>query len=305
MRGKGAGVFFSAFIFLMSVGVAHADPGFVIAESQVRATDTVHFSITGGEGHVTYEIEVAGRDVLKGSGDGAAVSGQFTMPDLGAGAKSVKVEADIKDSDDKTEVKRKLQYLGLALPVEPEPVPNLEPQPAAAAPQQTAAATPAPSSTPAAAAAPVPEPSRSTGRRASRASTRARVGRPPVTAPCCAAAEARRTTRGRRRRSTLAVRPRAPHRCSTACRSPGSENYVPDDTVHPASKKQPVHKPVFGSAVANRAGSEPAMAISHPGRARHARLRARRHRRSCAGAAPAKPRNPPRPRPWERAATVT
>ena len=148
MRGKGAGVFVSAFIFLMSVGVAHADPGFVITESQVRANDTVHFSITGGEGHVTYEIEVAGRDVLKGSGEGAAVSGQFTMPDLGASAKSVKVEADIKDSDDKTEVKRYLKYLGLALPVEPEPVP--EPEPAAAAPQQTAAAAPAPSSAPAA-----------------------------------------------------------------------------------------------------------------------------------------------------------
>ena len=46
---------------------------------------------------------------------------------------------------------------------------------------------------------------------------------------------------------------------------PGSENYVPEDEVHPAPKKQPVHKPVFGSTVAERTSSEPAMAIFIPG----------------------------------------
>ena len=136
----------------MSAGVAHADPSFVIAESQARAGDAVHFSITGADGDddLTYELEVADRTVLEGAAEGN-VSGSFTMPDLGGSAKSVTVEADIREDDDKTTVKRKLQYLGPALPPAPP-----EPQQAAAepAPQQTAAAVPAPSRPSAAAEAP-------------------------------------------------------------------------------------------------------------------------------------------------------
>ena len=114
IRRRGAGVFFSALIFLMSAAVAHADPTFVLAESQARAGDSVHFTITGADDHVTYEVEVADRDVLEGEadGDGGVVAGQFTMPDLGSAAKSVQVEAEIREDDDKTTVKRKLQYLG-------------------------------------------------------------------------------------------------------------------------------------------------------------------------------------------------
>ncbi len=139
----------------MSAAVAQADPSFVLAESQARAGDAVHFSITGGEDQVTYELQVADRDVLNGGADGdnGAISGQFTMPDLGGTAKSVTVEAEIRDDgDDKTTVKRKLQYLGPAAKVDPTPVPPA-PVAAPAAPQQ-AVSGPAPAQGPAAAAAP-------------------------------------------------------------------------------------------------------------------------------------------------------
>jgi hypothetical protein len=252
----------------MSVAVAHADPGFVITESQVRAGDTVHFSITGGEGHVTYEIEVAGRDLLKGSGDGGSVSGQFAMPDLGVAAKRVKVEADIKDSDDKTEVKRKLQYLGLALPVV-TPDPPAEPQPAAPAPQQLAAATPAPtSSTPA--AAPVTPAQAAQPRSKTRAKTRSRRHtrkrrkeerhRAVLHRSGGQKSEAAARTKKRARRPAVRTAP-----LFDGVPEPGSENYVPDNQLHATPKKQPVRKPVFGNAVANRASSEAAMAIFIPG----------------------------------------
>ena len=254
----------SAFIFLMSVAIAHADPGVVISESQLRAGDAVHFFIIGGEGHVTYEIEVAGRDLLKGSGDGGGVSGQFTMPDLGAGAKSVKVEVDIKDSDGKTEVTRKLQYLGLALPVlAPNPPP--EPEPAAPAPQQIAAATPAPtSSTPAAAAvtpvqAAKPR-SKAKSRRHSRKRRKDKSHRAVLRRSGGQKSELPPTTKKRSRRHAARTAP-----LFDGVPEPGSENYVPDDQVHAAPKRKPVHKAVFGSAVADRVGGEPAMAIFIPG----------------------------------------
>jgi hypothetical protein len=133
----------------MSAAVAHADPSFVLAESQARAGDVVHFSITGADDRVTYELEVADREVLKGEADadGGVISGQFTVPHLGGTAKSVEVEAEIREPDDKTTVTRKLQYLGPALAA-PAPA---APQPAAApvVPQPTAAA-PAPAHIPAA-----------------------------------------------------------------------------------------------------------------------------------------------------------
>jgi hypothetical protein len=132
----------------MSAAVAHADPSFVVAESQARAGDVVHFTISGADGKLTYDIEVDDRDVLKGSGKGV-IGGQFTMPDLGSKAKSVTVEAEMRDEDGDEEDKRKLQYLGQALPVEPpapEPqaAPPAAPQPApAAAPSAPVAAAPA------------------------------------------------------------------------------------------------------------------------------------------------------------------
>ena len=256
---------FTAFIFVMSVAVAHADPRFVIAESQVRANDTVHFSIAGGEGHVTYEIEVAGRDLLKGSGDGAAVSGQFTMPDLGASAKSVKVEADIKDSDDKTEVTRKLQYLGLALPViAPDPPPA--PEPAAPALQQIPAAAPAPPSSAPAAAAVTPvqagkqRSTKTRSRRHARKRHKTKSHRAVLRRSGGQKSEAAAKRKKHARREAARTAP-----LFDGVPEPGSENYVPEDQIHAAPQKQPVHKPVFGSAVANRSGGEPAMAILIPG----------------------------------------
>jgi len=149
IRRARAGVFFSALIFSMSAAAAHADPSFVLAESQARAGDVVHFSITGADDRVTYEVEVADREVLEGEADadGGVISGQFTVPHLGGTARSVEVEAEIREPDDRTTVTRKLQYLGPALP----PPAPAGPQPAAApvVPQQTAVA-PAPAHIPAA-----------------------------------------------------------------------------------------------------------------------------------------------------------
>ena len=139
----------------MSAAVAQAEPSFVLVESQARAGDAVHFSITGAEDRVKYDLEVAGRDVLAGEADGdaGAISGQFTMPDLGGTAKSVTVEAEIEDDgDDETTVKRKLQYLGPAVQVDPAPAPPVA-LTVPATPQQTGSGT-APAQGPAAAAAP-------------------------------------------------------------------------------------------------------------------------------------------------------
>ena len=93
------------------MAAAHTDLSFVLTgpETQARAGDPVHFSITGAQKLVSYELEVADTEVLEGS----AVSGQFTMPDLGEAARVVTVEAELRGpGKKKTTVKRKLMYLG-------------------------------------------------------------------------------------------------------------------------------------------------------------------------------------------------
>ena len=261
-----AGVFFSALILTMSAGVAHADPGFVIAESQVRAGDTVHFSITGGEGRVTYEIEVGDRDVTKGSGEHGAASGQFTIPDFGSTAKTLKVEADIRDSDDETEVNRKLQYLGAALPA---PAPAAAPQTAPAVPQQIAAA-PATSPAPAAAAptAEVPKAkhrSKSTPRKHSR--KRHKVKRRKVKRHRAVSRRNREHTREAPVKAKRRARRPAPRTAPLfdGVPEPGSENYSPEDQESSEPKKRAARTPVFASTVASRANGEPAVAIILPG----------------------------------------
>jgi hypothetical protein len=143
-----------------------------LAQSQARAGDVVHFSITGADDRVTYEVEVADREVLEGEADadGGVISGQFTVPHLGGTAKSVEVKAEIRESDDRTTVTRKLQYLGPALAA-PAPA---EPQPAAApvVPQQTAVAPP-PAPVPAATEA-TPSPSPAVKHRSKRVQRRHR-----------------------------------------------------------------------------------------------------------------------------------
>jgi hypothetical protein len=157
MRGaRAGGALVGLLIFLLSAGVAQADPSLVLAESGARAGDPVHFSISGAEGRVEYEVEVGGRDVAAGSGAGA-VSGQFTMPNLGNSAKAVTVEADLEDEDDDTTVYRKLQYLGPAVAVtgvQPSAAPAPAPPEAPASPPQPVQvpqATLAPAAAPAAA----------------------------------------------------------------------------------------------------------------------------------------------------------
>ena len=126
-------------IFFASVGAAHAHPDFALVEAEARAGDTVHFSITGANGTVTYDLEIGHHDVVEDAvGAGKVVVGQFTLPHLGDSSKTVTVEAEMRDSRHKKTVKRKLRYLGPALaatrpPPDPGPQPAAEP-PAAAAP---------------------------------------------------------------------------------------------------------------------------------------------------------------------------
>ena len=94
--------------------MAQAKPDFDIAENGARAGEAVHFSIADFQGSVSYEIEVADKDVLKGSGAGSAVLSTFTMPDLGDKSRSVTVAAEIRDAKKKKTIKEKLQYLGKA-----------------------------------------------------------------------------------------------------------------------------------------------------------------------------------------------
>ena len=260
IRRTAAGGLSSALILLMSVGVAHADPGFTIAESQVRAGDTVHFSITGAEGDLTYEIEVGNRDVLKGSGDGGTASGQFTLPDFGEAAKKLKVEADIRDSDDKTEVKRKLQYLGAALP---PPAPAAAPEIAPPVPQAspavpTTAPAPAASAAPVAAAPVAKHRSKSTARKRVRKHRKVKRHRRVV-----------HRTREREREVPVKKRVRRPAPRTAplfdGVPEPGSENYTPDDQQTSQPKKKPAHTSLFGSEVASRGSAEPTAAILVPG----------------------------------------
>ncbi|MGH2979361.1 MAG: hypothetical protein ACRDLQ_06965, partial [Solirubrobacterales bacterium] len=140
IRRPRSAVLVSALFFLLSTGAAHADPHFALTESQARAGEAVHFSISGARGRVEYELEIGDREVLEGSGAGKHVLGQFTMPDLGPTGRTVTVEAEIEESDDRTSVERKLLYLA------PAPAPTtttVVATPPAAVLETPSAATPA------------------------------------------------------------------------------------------------------------------------------------------------------------------
>ena len=110
----------------------------------------VHFSISDIDEDETYVLEIGDRRLAEGSGNKAErVSGQFTMPDLGGGERTVTVEAEIGERGDTTTVKRTLRYLGalapaLAIagpsPAPPTPVPAA-PTPTAVPPEPTRAST--------------------------------------------------------------------------------------------------------------------------------------------------------------------
>jgi hypothetical protein len=217
-------------MFFVSAGVAHADPSFVLTESEARAGDTVHFSISGAEGRVTYDLEIEDREVVEdGAGSGRSVSGQFTMPDLGPSSRTITVKASIEDSDDSTTVTRKLQYLvpdqAVAGPA------GALPPPAPAALQQ-AAANPEPAH-PSLAAKPPASRRPAEKRRASRAPRRERArhtGRRQESAP--SRGRSRRRAGPVKRARSKRVRPRTaplfdgvPESAST----PGSEAGPPID----------------------------------------------------------------------------
>jgi hypothetical protein len=130
-----AAALFTTVIFLLSASAAHAHPNFELTEGAARAGDVVGFSISGIDGSATYELEIDDTQVLQGAGDGV-VSGTFAVPDLGGAIRTVTVEAEIRGSDKRKKVKRKLDYLGPALPVVGLPAPVLPASvPAAVAPQ--------------------------------------------------------------------------------------------------------------------------------------------------------------------------
>jgi hypothetical protein len=126
-----------------SAGVARADPSYVLTgpETQARAGDLVHFTISGTHKHLTYALEIGDTKVAEGSAGGNLVSGQFTLPDLGEAARTVTLEAELGGPGKKktTTVRRELRYLGPALaaggPPEVQPValPVVQ-QPAVSAP---------------------------------------------------------------------------------------------------------------------------------------------------------------------------
>jgi hypothetical protein len=110
---------FTTLCLLLSAAPACADPTFLLAQSEARAGDTVQFSIAGANKHVTYDIEVGGKEVLEGSGSpGRMILGQFTMPDLGASSRTVTVQAEIDERRGTTVARRNLQYL-LPAPSQP------------------------------------------------------------------------------------------------------------------------------------------------------------------------------------------
>jgi hypothetical protein len=143
-----------------SAVVAHADPSYVLTgpETQARAGDLVHFTISGTHKHLGYKLEIGDTKVVEGSAGGNLVSGQFTLPNLGQAARTVTLEAELDGPGKKktTTVRRELQYLGPALasggPADDQPVvlPVVLPvvtQPAASGPVVPAPPAAAPAAT--------------------------------------------------------------------------------------------------------------------------------------------------------------
>ena len=99
----------------------------------------VHFSISDIDEDETYVLEIGDRRLAEGSGTKAEqVSGQFAMPDLGGGARTVTVEAEIGERNDMTTVKRTLRYLGALAPAPATSgQPPAPPAPVPAAPTPT------------------------------------------------------------------------------------------------------------------------------------------------------------------------
>ena len=243
MRSARAGVLISALVFFTSAGAAHAHPYFTVTEEQARAGDVVHFAIAAAKTRVDYELEIDDRDVLQGSGAGSVITGEFTMPDLGERAKTVKVEAEMRESGKgKKKVKQKVEYLGPASaspapdPPASDPAPAAGPSPQAGAPSAVTpnavlAAPQQPPPAPKAAAtpaAPAPAVKRETRRSRSRApSTRERPARR-------AGAQRKRTVH--RRERTTSRRPAAARRHRAGRLAPRTAPLF-DGVPEPGSRK--------------------------------------------------------------------
>lgn len=137
---------FGTLVLLVGAAPAHAGPSLHLGESEARAGQVVHFSISDVDEEEAYVIQIGDRPVAAGNGtQSEQVSGQFTMPDLGGGERKVTLEAEIRDQDDRKTVKRKLRYLGGPAPAltvaDTPPVTPPAPAPATLPP---AAPTPAP-----------------------------------------------------------------------------------------------------------------------------------------------------------------
>jgi hypothetical protein len=121
-----------ASVVLVGGGVAYAGLGFVLSESQAGAGDTVHYSISGTDEDTAYEIEIGDHEVAEGHARDDAVSGVFTMPDLGKVGKLVTVEAKLVESGETRTLTQRLRYV----------VPQPAPAPGQAAPGSTSALQP-------------------------------------------------------------------------------------------------------------------------------------------------------------------
>ena len=151
---------FGTLVLLVGAAPAHAGPGLHLGESEARAGQVVHFSISDVDEEEAYVIQIGDRTVAGGNGtQSEQVSGQFTMPDLGGGERKVTLEAEIRDEDDRKTVKRKLRYLGGPAPAltvaDTPPVTPPAPAPAALPP---AAPAPAPAQPLTVAGVPASEP---------------------------------------------------------------------------------------------------------------------------------------------------
>ena len=197
---------FCTLLLLVGAAPAHAGPGLHLDESEARAGQVVHFSISDIDEEEAYLIQIGDRTLAAGSGTKSEqVSGQFTMPDLGGGDRKVTVEAEIRDGDDKKTPKRKLRYIGGP----PAPALTVADTPPATPP------APAPAALPPAAPAPAPaQPLTAAGVPASeRHAIRPRSRRAPPR-------HARKKSRSERRRSrSQADRPKRHGRDSAVKRA--------------------------------------------------------------------------------------
>ena len=137
---------FGALLLLLVPGasVAVADPTFSLATSAARPGDSVTFSISGTKEGATYAVEVAEREVAEGSDpEGTGIAGSFAMPHLGDASQTVTVRVEVTDSDDRTTLTGRLQYLPPSQEAAGAPATNSAPVPLSPSTQRAPGSKPA------------------------------------------------------------------------------------------------------------------------------------------------------------------